>query len=77
MWKGGKLKIEKAKENYICRLRREWTEDAELETKLSGQNVDADESVHALLKPKKDEDIEKMQLKMFFPKLRKVNLIKY
>lgn len=75
MWKGGKLKIEKAKENYICRLRREWTEDAELETKLSGQNVDADESVHALLKPKKDEDIEKMQLKMFFPKLRKIKAI--
>lgn len=77
MWKGGKLKIEKAKENYLSRLRREWTEDAQLETELPSQNVDADESVRALLKPKKDQDIEKMQLKMFFPKLRKVKLNKY
>ncbi|KAG8373891.1 hypothetical protein BUALT_Bualt11G0072400 [Buddleja alternifolia] len=72
MWKGGKLKLEKAKEDYICRLRREWTEDAELAIKLSKQNTDADESMHTLQKPKKDQDIEKMQVRIFFPKLRKI-----
>lgn len=77
MWKGGRLKLEKAKEDYICRLRREWTEDAQPEAKLPSQNIDADESLPALLKPKKDEDIGKMQLNIFFPKLRKVSLVKY
>lgn len=71
MWKGGRLKLEKAREDYQCRLRREWIEDAQRDTKLPSQNVDADESECALLKPKK-EDIEKLQLKIFFPKLRKV-----
>ncbi|KAL0300279.1 UNVERIFIED_CONTAM: protein REPRESSOR OF SILENCING 3 [Sesamum calycinum] len=74
MWKGGKLKLEKAKEHYLLRLRREWAEDAELETKLPS-NVDADESVDTSQKPLKDQDIEKMQLNIFFPKLRKIKPI--
>ncbi|KAK4432754.1 protein REPRESSOR OF SILENCING 3 [Sesamum alatum] len=74
MWKGGRLKLEKAKEDYLLRLRREWAEDAELETKLSS-NVDADESVQTLQKPSKDQDIAKMQLNIFFPKLRKIKPI--
>ncbi|XLR43413.1 hypothetical protein HN51_027457 [Arachis hypogaea] len=28
VWKGGKLKLEKAKEYYLVRLKREWDEDA-------------------------------------------------
>ncbi|KAK6126682.1 hypothetical protein DH2020_039577 [Rehmannia glutinosa] len=75
MWKGGRLKLEKAKEHYIFRLRREWTEDAELEIKSSSQSVDANESAHVLQKPKKDQDIDKLQLKLFFPKLRKIKPI--
>ncbi|KAL2229200.1 uncharacterized protein LOC105161977 [Sesamum indicum] len=74
MWKGGRLKLEKAKEHYLLRLRREWAEDAELETKLSS-NVEVDESVHTLQKPLKDQDIAKMQLNIFFPKLRKIKPI--
>ncbi|KAL0426728.1 UNVERIFIED_CONTAM: protein REPRESSOR OF SILENCING 3 [Sesamum latifolium] len=74
MWKGGRLKLEKAREDYLHRLRREWAEDAELETKLSS-NVDADESVDTLQKPLKDQDIAKMQLNIFFPKLRKIKPI--
>ncbi|PIM99702.1 hypothetical protein CDL12_27799 [Handroanthus impetiginosus] len=72
MWKGGRLKLEKAKEHYLFRLRREWAEDAELEIKSSLKDVDANESFHAVQKPKKDQDIGKMQLKIFFPKLRKI-----
>ncbi|KAG6386660.1 hypothetical protein SASPL_151829 [Salvia splendens] len=74
MWKGGRLKLEKAKEDYQCRLRREWMEAAQHETKLPNQSIDADESVCEMPKPKK-EDIEKMQLKLFFPKLRKLKVI--
>ncbi|KAL1568099.1 protein REPRESSOR OF SILENCING 3 [Salvia divinorum] len=74
MWKGGRLKLEKAKEDYQCRLRREWMEAAQHETKLPNQCVDADESLCEMPKPKK-EDIEKMQLKLFFPKLRKLRVI--
>ncbi|KAL0344969.1 UNVERIFIED_CONTAM: protein REPRESSOR OF SILENCING 3 [Sesamum radiatum] len=74
MWKGGRLKLEKAREHYLLRLRREWTEDAELDTKLSS-DVDADGSVDTLQKPLKDQDIAKMQLNIFFPKLRKIKPI--
>ncbi|KAE8808680.1 Nucleolar protein 8 [Hordeum vulgare] len=27
-WKGGKLKLEKAKEHYLVRLKREWEQEA-------------------------------------------------
>ncbi|KAL3625241.1 hypothetical protein CASFOL_030695 [Castilleja foliolosa] len=78
MWKGGRLKLEKAKENYLSRLKHEWTEDAELEIKSSIQNVDVDEfSPHLLQKPKKDLDINKLQLNLFFPKLRKIKSIPF
>lgn len=74
MWKGGKLKLEKAKEDYLSRLKREWTEDAELAEQLASRKVDADEKKDALPKSKEDEDFEKTQLRIFFPKLRKVDL---
>lgn len=69
-WKGGRLKLEKAKEDYLARLKREWEEDAQSEE--VNLNVDEDESLHATQKPKTDYDIDKLQLKLFFPKLRKV-----
>lgn len=75
LWRGGKLRLEKAKEHYLVRLRREWTEDAELENKLSSQNIDPEDSVQVLQIPEKDKDIDKMQLNMFFPKLRRVSAI--
>ncbi|KAL3623545.1 hypothetical protein CASFOL_032361 [Castilleja foliolosa] len=78
MWKGGRLKLEKARENYLSRLKREWTEDVELEIKSSIQNVDVDEGSPKLLqKPKKDLDINKLQLNLFFPKLRKIKSIPF
>ncbi|GER36125.1 RNA-binding (RRM/RBD/RNP motifs) family protein [Striga asiatica] len=69
MWKGGRLKLEKAKEDYLSRLRREWTEDAELEMKSS--NRIENDSAPARQNPKVDQDINKLQLNIFFPKLRK------
>lgn len=72
MWKGGILKLEKAREHYLTRLQHEWEEEAELKTKSSFQKVNADENVHTFQKPMTHQNIEKMQLKIFFPKLRKV-----
>ncbi|CAA0842165.1 RNA-binding (RRM/RBD/RNP motifs) family protein [Striga hermonthica] len=73
MWKGGRLKLEKAREDYLSRLRREWTEDAELEMKSSNQ-IEND-SIPAPKNPKVDQDINKLQLNIFFPKLRKIKSI--
>ncbi|EYU28280.1 hypothetical protein MIMGU_mgv1a003363mg [Erythranthe guttata] len=75
LWKGGKLRLEKAKEHYLFRLNREWAEEAETEIKLSTQNVDAVDSVPVLQKPKKDLDIDKSQLNLFFPRLRRIKPI--
>ncbi|XP_051114199.1 protein REPRESSOR OF SILENCING 3 [Andrographis paniculata] len=75
VWKGGRLKLEKAREHYLSRLQREWEEEAELKSKSSGQDADEDVSAKALEKPKILQDIDKMQLKLFFPKLRKIKPI--
>ncbi|XP_073052428.1 uncharacterized protein [Primulina eburnea] len=72
MWKGGRLKLEKAKEHYVFRLRREWTEDTDRGKKLPDQNVCVDENVHTWQTTKKNLDIEQMHLRIYFPKLRKI-----
>ncbi|XP_073132213.1 uncharacterized protein [Henckelia pumila] len=72
MWKGGRLKLEKAKEHYLFRLRREWTEDTDLEKKLPDQKVCADANMHTSQTTKKNLDIEQMHLRIYFPKLRKI-----
>ncbi|XP_047078755.1 protein REPRESSOR OF SILENCING 3-like [Lolium rigidum] len=70
-WKGGKLKLEKAKEHYLVRLKREWEQEA-----AAAQEVPAEENVE------KPEDKEKLKLErdalltskvnIYFPKLRKL-----
>lgn len=72
MWKGGKLRLEKAKEHYLVRLKHEWDEDVELAGNLPTQNIDPGENVISSEKSKKDPSMEKVQLRIFFPKLRKV-----
>ncbi|KAJ4875241.1 RNA-binding (RRM/RBD/RNP motifs) family protein [Raphanus sativus] len=58
-WKGGKLRLEKAKEHYMARLKREWAESA---------SVPTDETVKA---PDKSS-APSTHLNIFFPRLRKV-----
>ncbi|XP_020245656.1 LOW QUALITY PROTEIN: uncharacterized protein LOC109823693 [Asparagus officinalis] len=73
-WKGGKLKLEKAKEHYLDRLKREWAEDAKLKAETptdSDTDKDAGNS-----KPDRFE-MENMQLRIFFPKLRKVKSLPF
>ncbi|KAI3715239.1 hypothetical protein L6452_22212 [Arctium lappa] len=73
MWKGGKLRLEKAKEHYLLRLKREWQEDSEHASKASDScNADPSESLGTLEKPKKPSSADKTPLNIFFPKLGKV-----
>ncbi|KVH87950.1 uncharacterized protein LOC112502791 [Cynara cardunculus var. scolymus] len=73
MWKGGKLRLEKAKEHYLLRLKREWQEDSEHASKASDScNADPSESVGTLEKSKKPPSADKTNLNIFFPKLGKV-----
>ncbi|GAB2250773.1 hypothetical protein Droror1_Dr00017023 [Drosera rotundifolia] len=75
-WKGGKLKLEKAKEHYLDCLRREREENEVMEKGAvnvdENQNtVSSNKAVGAAL------DIEKLQIRMFIPKLGKVKPLPY
>ncbi|CDP14266.1 unnamed protein product [Coffea canephora] len=72
MWKGARLRLEKAKEHYILRLRREWEEDAKLSIDSNSFDGDAVVNMPSLEKPVKAHNLENTQLRIFFPKLRKV-----
>lgn len=69
-WKGGKLKLERAKEHYLDRLKREWAEDAKVMSETP-----ADPKIEKVADNPKLErlKLENMHLQMYFPKLRKVN----
>ncbi|CAH1451161.1 unnamed protein product [Lactuca virosa] len=69
MWKGGKLRLEKAKEHYLLKLKREWQQDSENTNK---SNSDASKTHDALENPKKPSAEINKQLCLFFPKLGKV-----
>nr|VDD17910.1 unnamed protein product [Brassica rapa] len=59
-WKGGKLRLEKAKEHYMARLKREWAESASVSASTDG-TVKAPEKL-----------TPSTHLNIFFPRLRKV-----
>ena len=77
LWKGGRLKLEKAKEHYLVRLRREWAEDSELANCQPNNSIDENANLVSSYKPKKTVIPEKSPLRIFFPKLRKVKLQSY
>ncbi|KAF8102536.1 hypothetical protein N665_0198s0236 [Sinapis alba] len=60
-WKGGKLRLEKAKEHYMARLKREWAESASVSASASDETVKAPENL-----------TPSTHLNIFFPRLRKV-----
>ncbi|KAF9623326.1 hypothetical protein IFM89_000815, partial [Coptis chinensis] len=66
VWKGGRLRLEKAKEHYLVRLRREWEEDVE----VAQDNIDIPEKPKLLTQ-------DKAQLKIFFPRLHKIKSVPY
>lgn len=75
VWKGGRLRLEKAKEHYLVRLRREWEEDA-ADSRENTDELVADENKD-LLRNAKPLTLEKKQLHIFFPRLRKVKSVPY
>ncbi|XP_057958367.1 protein REPRESSOR OF SILENCING 3 isoform X2 [Malania oleifera] len=75
VWKGGRLKLEKAKEHYLVRLRREWAEDAT--TSIAASNdIDEEKNIITSERPKNVQKTEK-DLKIFFPKLKKVKSLPF
>lgn len=76
MWKGGRLKLEKAKEHYLLRLKREWEEDAKLSNDSQNNKVVAVENPYPSEKLSKFlvRNSEK-QIHIFFPKLRKASTL--
>ncbi|KAK9091090.1 hypothetical protein Sjap_024267 [Stephania japonica] len=74
VWKGGRLRLEKAKEHYLTRLKREWTEDEMDDRRTSGGVVDKNAGEPEPLKPRISE---KTQIHLFFPKLGKVKALPY
>ncbi|XP_059634549.1 protein REPRESSOR OF SILENCING 3 isoform X2 [Cornus florida] len=77
LWKGGRLRLEKAKEHYLLRLKKEWAEDAELPESTPSNGVDAAKNMESLENPKKVLKSEKMPLRLFFPKLKKMKSLPF
>ncbi|KAL9227228.1 hypothetical protein vseg_002948 [Gypsophila vaccaria] len=71
-WKGGKLKLEKAKEHYTDRLKREWAEEAEPKNSEHTSQGKVDVSIANSSEPHNTVDLKDMELRVYFPKLRKV-----
>nr|GME04636.1 nucleolar protein 8 isoform X1 [Ipomoea batatas] len=73
MWKGGRLRLEKAKQSFLLRLKREWEEDAKIAS--DSACPPSSPTTGSSDKPQKNPNLEKMQLHIYFPKLRKIRLI--
>ncbi|XP_044411467.1 protein REPRESSOR OF SILENCING 3 [Triticum aestivum] len=76
-WKGGKLKLEKAKEHYLVRLKREWEQEAAAAAAAAAaQEMPAEDSVdkqEEKEKRKLEKDaLESSKLNIYFPRLRKL-----
>lgn len=72
VWKGGKLRIEKAKEHYLVKMEREREKEREEEITRNDALMRRTAEVVTLKKPTKGPGAEKEQIRIFFPKLRKV-----
>lgn len=72
VWKGGRLKLEKAKEHYLLRLQREWDEDA-ASASASDTDVAAKADTPSEMLAGDVHSSESNKLHIFFPHLRKVS----
>lgn len=75
MWKGGRLRIEKAKEHFFLRLKREWEEDSTLSTTSTHLPVTAAEMTNSLKSQKKGSKLDEGEIRIYFPKLRKIKSV--
>lgn len=69
VWKGGKLKLHKAKEHYLVRLRQEWAEEEAAASVAA--DVKQQTTKEAKLASQHQQQNTK-QLRLFFPALRTV-----
>ncbi|KAL5208370.1 hypothetical protein ABZP36_032805 [Zizania latifolia] len=75
-WKGGKLKLEKAKEHYLARLKREWEQEAAAAAAQEMlANGDVDNKKEKLEPNKAALDCSKINI--YFPKLSKVKSLPF
>ncbi|CAN6234057.1 unnamed protein product [Urochloa humidicola] len=73
-WKGGKLRLEKAKEHYLTRLKREWEQEAA----VAAQEAAAKDNVEKKDMPKPDKAaLDGSKINLYFPKLRKVKALPF
>ncbi|CAN6237045.1 unnamed protein product [Urochloa humidicola] len=73
-WKGGKLRLEKAKEHYLTRLKREWEQQAA----AAAQEAVAKDNVEKKDTPKPDKAaLDGTKINIYFPKLRKVRALPF
>ncbi|KAM3395030.1 protein REPRESSOR OF SILENCING 3 isoform X1 [Capsicum galapagoense] len=85
MWKGGRLRLEKAKEHFFLRLKREWEEDTALATSSTHLPVTAAEMTNSLKSQKKGSKLDGLskngskldeaQIRIYFPKLGKIKSV--
>lgn len=68
-WKGGKLRLEKAEEHYLSRLRREWAADAVPSVPVTQDTETKNEEIRP-----RNLDMASMKIGIFVPKLNKVSL---
>ncbi|TKW38091.1 hypothetical protein SEVIR_1G090900v4 [Setaria viridis] len=73
-WKGGKLRLEKAKEHYLTRLKREWEQEAA----AAAQEAAVNDNVEKQDRPKLDKAaLDGSKINLYFPKLRKVKALPF
>ncbi|PNY11120.1 serine-rich adhesin for platelets-like protein [Trifolium pratense] len=79
VWKGGKLRLEKAKEHYLDRLKKEWEQDAILSSKPPATDLSTQKEDLEKEKPnaKRILDSNAKTLNIFFPRLRTVKSIPF
>jgi len=65
LWKGGRLRLEKAKEDYLARLKREWEHEAVDDATQPTPGSPKETTTHSSKSNTK-------HLNIFFPRLRKV-----
>ncbi|TQD71940.1 hypothetical protein C1H46_042529 [Malus baccata] len=77
-WKGGKLRLQKAKEDYLVRLQREWDEDAaRLAAAAAPPPDDAHDIKQSLSHSTNTSSNNTKQLRIFFPALRTVKALPF
>ncbi|XP_050372958.1 protein REPRESSOR OF SILENCING 3 [Argentina anserina] len=69
VWKGGKLKVHKAKEHYLVRMRREWSEQQQDAQLAAAENTTQEAKTASQNSTK--------QLRLFFPALRTVKALPF